>query len=154
MYGRYTPSGIPAALIAALPASASPAAGSSFSWASLGLMWNAGSTTSVTITSPAMKTGIGRLVTSRAQLAQNPCSALGGLTNRFGITRRRLIIPPSPIERMKGRGKMTMLSNPIATVEPDTMTERPACVIVSTSASSVDSPDASSSRKRKTMSSA
>ena len=63
-------------------------------------------------------------------------------------------IPPSPIERMKGRGKMTMLSNPIATVEPDTMTERPACVIVSTSASSVDSPDASSSRKRKTMSSA
>ena len=33
-----------------------------------------------------------------------------------------------------------MLSRPIATVEPETITERPACVIVSTSASSVVSP--------------
>ena len=42
MYGRYTPSGIPDAVIAARPASASPEAGSFFSWASLGFMWNAG----------------------------------------------------------------------------------------------------------------
>ncbi len=43
-------------------------------------------------------------------------------------------IPPIPIERMNGSGRMTMLSRPIATVEPETTTERPAWVIVSTSA--------------------
>ena len=63
-------------------------------------------------------------------------------------------MPPNPIERMKGSGRMTMLSNPIATVEPETMIDRPACVIVSTSASSVVSWSVSSSRKRNTISSA
>ena len=45
-------------------------------------------------------------------------------------------MPPIPIERMNGSGSSTMLSRPIATVEPETTTERPACVMVSTSASS------------------
>jgi hypothetical protein len=130
------------------------------------------------MTTPAMKIGSGRLVTVRAQRAQNPVSALGGSTNRFGITRSRLIrvprsesiagrsviaamtatsgisIPPIPIERMNGSGRMTMLSRPIATVDPETITDRPACVIVSPSASSGERPPASSSRKRKIMSSA
>ena len=35
-------------------------------------------------------------------------------------------MPPSPIERMNGSGRMTMLSSPTATVEPDTITDRPA----------------------------
>ena len=43
-------------------------------------------------------------------------------------------MPPIPIERMNGSGRSTMLSRPIATVEPETTTERPAWVIVSTSA--------------------
>ena len=63
-------------------------------------------------------------------------------------------IPPIPIERMNGSGRMTMLRSPIATVEPEMITERPACVIVSTSASSGARPAASSSRKRKIITSA
>ena len=130
------------------------------------------------MTAPSRKIGSGRLVTSRAQPAQNPDSALGGATKRFGITRSRLIrwprsensagssvseastatagisIPPIPIERMNGSGRMTMLRSPIATVEPEMMTERPAWVIVSTSASSGARPLASSSRKRKIITSA
>ena len=62
-------------------------------------------------------------------------------------------IPPMPIERMNGSGRMTMLSRPIATVEPETTTERPACVIVSTSAVSTSLPWWISSRKRKIISS-
>ena len=160
------------------PAAASPLAGSFFSCASLGLMWKAGRTTSVTTTAPMRNTGSGRLVTIRAQRAQKPTSALGGLTKRFGMTRSRLIfgpsidsiagssvidastetagisIPPIPIERMNGSGSRIMLRSPIATVEPEMITERPACVIVSTSASSVDFPSASSSRNRKIITSA
>ena len=62
-------------------------------------------------------------------------------------------MPPSPIERMNGSGRITMLTRPIATVEPETITERPACCIVSTIASSVERPLAISSRNRKIMSS-
>jgi hypothetical protein len=40
-----------------------------------------------------------------------------------------------------------MDSSPMATVEPETMTDRPACRIVSTTAVSTSSPWASSSRK-------
>ena len=63
-------------------------------------------------------------------------------------------MPPIPIERMNGSGRMTMLSRPTATVEPETITERPACVIVWTSAVSTSSPSRNSSRKRKIISSA
>jgi hypothetical protein len=97
---------------------------------------------------------------------------------RLGITRRLLIrgprndrnagrrvietstdtaginIPPIPIERMNGSGRRIMLSRPTATVEPDTITDLPACVIVSTRAVSTSSPAASSSRKRKIIRSA
>ena len=41
-------------------------------------------------------------------------------------------MPPIPIERITGIGMITIENSPIATVEPDTITERPACVIVST----------------------
>ena len=58
-------------------------------------------------------------------------------------------MPPIPIERMKGSGRITMLTSPIATVVPETITDRPACCIVSTIASSVARPFAISSRKRK-----
>ncbi len=63
-------------------------------------------------------------------------------------------IPPIPIERMKGSGRMIMLSSPTATVEPDTITERPACFIVCWIAVSRSAPCRSSSRKRKIISSA
>ena len=43
-------------------------------------------------------------------------------------------MPPIPIERMNGSGRMIIESRPTATVDPETITERPACVIVSTSA--------------------
>ena len=43
-------------------------------------------------------------------------------------------MPPMPIERTSGSGSATSASRPIATVEPETITERPAWVIVATSA--------------------
>ena len=126
---------------------------------------------------PAMASGIGRLMTRLAQRRQNGDSRSLS-TMRFGSTRRLLMRwpmiassagsrviaaitetsgisrPPMPIERITGTGMMTMLTRPIATVEPETITERPACFIVSTSASSTVSPCESSSRKRKIISSA
>ena len=48
--------------------------------------------------------------------------------------------PPIPIERITGTGRSTIEKSPMATVEPDTITARPACVIVSTSAVSVSAP--------------
>ena len=58
-------------------------------------------------------------------------SVIATITETAGISR-----PPMPIDRMKGRGRMTRLSSPMATVDPDTITERPAWRIVVTSASS------------------
>ena len=63
-------------------------------------------------------------------------------------------MPPIPIDLMNGNGRSTMLRSPTATVEPETMTDLPACVIVSTRAVSTSSPEASSSRKRKIIKSA
>ncbi len=71
------------------------------------------------------------------------------ITETTGIS-----IPPMPIERMNGSGITIRESRPTATVDPDTITERPACVIVSTSAVSTSSPSRSSSRNRKIISSA
>ncbi len=62
--------------------------------------------------------------------------------------------PPRPMERMNGSGSTIIDTRPTATVEPETITERPACVIVWTSAVSTSSPSRSSSRKRKIISSA
>ena len=76
-------------------------------------------------------------------------SVIAAITETAGIS-----MPPMPIERMNGSGRMTSESRPTATVEPETITERPACVIVSTSAVSTSSPSRSSSRKRKIISSA
>ena len=96
----------------------------------------------------------------------SPDAVLGmaGSTRRFGITRPLLMrapstesiagrsviaavtetigisIPPMPIERMNGSGSTTSESRPTATVEPDTITDRPAWVIVSTSAVSTSRP--------------
>ena len=61
-------------------------------------------------------------------------------------------MPPIPIERMNGKGRMIRLSRPTATVEPETITERPAWRIVVTTASSTVFPCRSSSRKRKIIS--
>ena len=63
-------------------------------------------------------------------------------------------MPPMPIERITGTGMITIESRPIATVEPETITERPAWVMVSTTAVSTSRPCRSSSRKRKIISSA
>ena len=43
-------------------------------------------------------------------------------------------MPPMPIERTSGSGSAISASRPMATVEPETITERPAWVTVSTSA--------------------
>ena len=76
-------------------------------------------------------------------------SVIAASTETAGIS-----MPPMPIERMNGSGRTIIESRPTATVEPETITERPACVIVSTSAVSTSSPSRSSSRKRKIISSA
>ena len=113
-----------------------------------------------------------------AHQPQKPLASSLPSTMRFGITRMRLIfgpssdsiagrsvsdvitetagmsMPPIPIERMNGSGSKTMLTSPTATVEPETITERPACCIVVAIASSVDWPCRSSSRNRKMISSA
>ena len=121
----------------------------------------------------------GRRVTRRDQRFQNPTDSLSEpSTIRFGNTRTLLMRvpstasiagssviaastetagmsrPPIPIERMNGSGRTSMLSSPTATVEPETITERPACVIVVTIDVSTSLPCRSSSRKRKIISSA
>ena len=48
-------------------------------------------------------------------------SVIAASTETAGIS-----IPPIPIERMNGSGITIMLSRPTATVEPETITERPA----------------------------
>ncbi len=74
---------------------------------------------------------------------------IAAVTDTNGIS-----IPPIPIERMNGSGRISIDSRPTATVEPETITERPACVIVSTIAVSTSWPSRSSSRKRKIIRSA
>ena len=130
------------------------------------------------MTIPAAAIGTGRRLTSLAQRPQNPSSGCPVSTKRFGMTRTLLMrspitassagssviavitetagmsMPPMPIERMNGSGRITSDSSPTATVEPETITERPACVIVSTIAVSTSSPSRSSSRKRKIINSA
>ena len=117
-------------------------------------------------------------MTKLAQRPHRPSSGWPRSTNRFGSSRTLLIrvpstassagssvmavitetagisIPPIPIERMNGNGSTSIESRPTATVEPETITDRPACVIVSTIAVSTSSPSRSSSRKRKIISSA
>ena len=46
---------------------------------------------------------------------------IDAVTDTAGIS-----MPPIPIERMNGSGSTSMLSRPTATVEPETMTDRPA----------------------------
>ena len=62
-------------------------------------------------------------------------------------------MPPIPIERMNGSGSITMLSRPIATVEPETTTERPGVRHRLDECLSLLRPWWSSSRKRKIISS-
>ncbi len=76
-------------------------------------------------------------------------SVIDASTETVGIS-----IPAMPIERMNGSGRSTSDSSEIATVDPETITARPAWVIVSTSAVSTSSPWHSSARKRKIISSA
>jgi hypothetical protein len=126
---------------------------------------------------PATAIGSGLRITIRAHRPQKPLSGSVTATNRRGMTRRLLTrwpsdassagrsvsaaitdtagisIPPIPIDRMTGMGMMTIDRSPIATVEPETTTDRPACRMVSTTAVSTSSPWASSSRKRKIISS-
>ena len=47
-------------------------------------------------------------------------SVIAAITETAGIS-----MPPIPIERMNGSGRMTIESRPTATVEPETITERP-----------------------------
>jgi hypothetical protein len=97
-----------------------------------------------------------RLGITRSELIRCPrianiagSSVIATSTDTAGIKR-----PPIPIERMTGTGRITIDSSPIATVDPDTITDRPACVTVSTIAVSTSRPWRSSSRKRKIISSA
>ena len=87
------------------------------------------------------------MVPSTASIAGNKVSEAS--TETTGIN-----MPPMPIPRSNGSGKMTIDRSPTATVVPETITEWPAWVIVSTSADSTSFPSRSSSRKRKTIRSA
>ena len=63
-------------------------------------------------------------------------------------------MPPRLIERSNGSGRTNSDSRPSATVSPEIITERPAWVIVCTSADSTSLPSRSSSRNRKIINSA
>jgi len=76
-------------------------------------------------------------------------SVIAASTDTAGIS-----MPAMPIDRITGIGMITIENRPIATVEPDTTTDRPACFIVSIVAVSGSPPWRSSSRKRKIISSA
>ncbi len=154
-----------------------PVPGKFFSCASFGFICVPSPTSSATTARPAIATGQGRRTTKRAQRPQAPSSGWPWSTSRFGITRTLLMrvpsvasragssviaastetagisMPPIAIERMNGSGNTSIDSRPTATVEPETITDRPACVIVWTSAGSTSLPSRSSSRKRKIMSS-
>ena len=89
-------------------------------------------------------------MTNLAQRPQGPSSGWPRSTKRFGSRRTLLIrvpsvassagsnviavitetvgisIPPIPIERMNGSGSTSIESRPTATVEPETITDRPA----------------------------
>ena len=136
------------------PSIASPEPGRSSRLAWAGLSLEAGMSSATTISSPTPAVTTGRRITKPAQRPQKPCPRTRRRGSGFGSSRMRLIrvpeqgeqrrqqgdrastetagisIPPIPIARMKGRGRMIMLSRPIATVEPDTTTERPARRIV------------------------
>ncbi len=71
------------------------------------------------------------------------CSVTAAIIETMGIRK-----PPTPIERMNGSGMKSNTASPIATAAPEKTTARPAVSIVRTIASSLDSPRASSSRKR------
>ena len=97
-----------------------------------------------------------RFGNTRTRLMRGPSSAIiagnkviDASTETAGINR-----PPMPIDLMNGSGSRIMLTSPTATVEPETITERPACCMVVTIASSVGCPCRSSSRNRKIISSA
>ena len=118
--------------------------------ASLGFSWKPSTSKTATIAVPTAATGQGRRTTSCAHFPHQLCSGSLTATKRRGITRSLLMraprnersagssvietstetagmsMPPSPIERMNGSGRMTMLNSPTATVEPDTITDRPA----------------------------
>ena len=153
-----------------------PVPGKLFSCDSFGFSWMPSTTSTTTIAIPMPATAHGRRRTKRAHRPQPPSSGWPRSTIRFGSMRMLLIrspstessagmsviaastetagisIPPIPIERMNGSGRMIIESSPTATVDPETITERPACVIVSTRAVSTSSPSRSSSRKRKIIS--
>jgi hypothetical protein len=125
---------------------------------------------------PANATGSGLRTTKLAQRFQKPASRSVPSTIRFGMTRTLLMrwpsiesiagnsviaartetvgisMPPMPIDRMNGSGSTSMLSRPTATVEPEMITERPACCMVVITAPSASWPWRSSSRKRKIIS--
>ena len=171
---------MPASVSRCSPMTASSVAGParSFACASLALSCTAGTISSATIARPMPPVNSGRRMTKCDQRHQKPRSSSVPSTIRFGITRTELMRgpssasiagrnviaahtetigikrPPIPIERITGMGRSTIEKSPMATVEPDTITARPACVIVSTSAVSVSAPWRNSSRKRKIMSSA
>ena len=173
-----TPGLIPAAASWSRPAIAVPVPGKYFSCASFAFSCVPRPASAATMTSPTAATATGRRSTKRAQRPQAPSSGWPRSMNRRGITRTLLIrvpstassagsnvsdastettgisIPPMPIPRSSGSGSAIIASRPTATVVPETITERPAWVIVSTSADSTSLPSRSSSRKRKIISSA
>ena len=158
------------------PAIAVPLPGKFFSCDSLAFSCVPRPASTATIARPTAATATGRRSTKRAQRPQAPSSGWPRSISRRGITWTLLIrspstasiagsrvseastettgisMPPRPIQRSSGSGSATIASRPIATVEPETITERPAWVIVSTSADSTSLPSRSSSRKRKIIS--
>ena len=173
-----TPGLMPASASIWRPSIAVPAPGKFESCASLAFSCVPNPASTATIAMPTAATATGRRSTKRAHRPHAPSSGRPRSISRRGITRTLLMrlpstasiagssvieastetagmsMPATPIERISGSGRKTSDSRPMATVEPETITERPACVIVSTIADSTSRPSRSSSRKRKIISSA
>jgi hypothetical protein len=176
--GFITPGLIPASASICRPSIAVPLPGKFLSCDSFAFSCVPKPTRTATIAIPTAATQTGRRSTRRAHRPQAPSSGCPRSTSRRGSTRTLLIfvpsvarsagsrviaastetagmsMPPIPIERMNGSGSTIIERSPTATVDPETITDRPAWVIVWTSAVSTSSPSRSSSRKRKIISSA
>jgi hypothetical protein len=79
-------------------------------------------------------------------LCPSTASIAGSNVSEANTETAGINMPPRPTPRSNGNGRTIIDRSPTATVPPETITEWPAWVIVSTSADSTSFPSRSSSR--------
>ena len=92
---------------------------------------------------------------SRGQSTRGPMppSRAGKSVTTTTIETRGMSIPPMPVDRSPGTGSTMSAISPMATVMPESTTERPAVSTALTTAAWLSAPRARSSRQRVTSNS-